>query len=44
MVDRIRRQLKLTTLRYQKLEDLVDAIGLSKERLCTHCWDGSSYF
>jgi amidophosphoribosyltransferase len=44
MVDRIRRQLKLTTLVYQRLEDLVGAIGLPKEKLCTHCWDGSSYF
>ena len=44
MVDAIRRQLKLTSLKYQKLENLVNAIGLPKERLCTHCWDGSSYF
>ena len=44
MIDRIRQHLRLTTLQYQKLEDLVDAIRLPKERLCTHCWDGSSYF
>jgi amidophosphoribosyltransferase len=44
MVAKIRRRLKLTTLQYQKLADLVEAIGLPKERLCTHCWDGSSYF
>ena len=44
MIDRIRRRLRLTTLQYQKLDDLVDAIGLPKERLCTHCWDNSSYF
>jgi amidophosphoribosyltransferase len=31
-------------LKYQRLEDMVTAIGLPKERLCTHCWDGSSYF
>jgi amidophosphoribosyltransferase len=31
-------------LKYQRLEDLVEAIGLPKEKLCTHCWDGSSYF
>ncbi len=41
MVERIRERLKLTTLRYQRLEDLVQAIGLPKERLCTYCWDGS---
>jgi amidophosphoribosyltransferase len=40
MVERIRRRLSLTTLKYQKLEDLVDAIGLPKNRLCTFCWDG----
>jgi amidophosphoribosyltransferase len=44
MVDRIRRSLRLTSLKYQRLEELVAAIGLPKERLCTHCWDGSSYF
>ncbi len=44
MVELIRQELKLTTLQYQKLSDLVDAIGLPKEKLCTHCWDGTSYF
>jgi len=44
MIDRIRARLKLTSLKYQHLEDLVASIGLPKERLCTHCWDGSSYF
>jgi len=43
MVDQIRKNLDLTTLKFQKLSDLVDAIGLPKEKLCTHCWDGSSY-
>lgn len=40
MVERIRSRLKLTSLQYQKLPDLVDAIGLPKEKLCTYCWDG----
>ena len=44
MIDRIRQRLRLTTLQYQKLDDLVDAIGLPKEKLCTHCWDNSSSF
>jgi len=44
MVNRIRDRLKLTSLKYQKLEDLVTAIGLPKEKLCTHCWDGTSGF
>jgi amidophosphoribosyltransferase len=40
MVERIRLHLNLTTLKYQKLDDLVTAIGLPKEKLCTYCWDG----
>ncbi len=43
MVEIIRQRLQLTTLRYQRLEDLVAAIGLPKEKLCTHCFDGSSF-
>ena len=41
MVERIRTRLGLTSLRYQRLDDLVDAIGLPKEKLCTYCWDGA---
>ena len=44
MIDLIRQQLKLTSLKYQSLGDLVDAIGLPKAKLCTHCWDGTSYY
>lgn len=40
MVAWIAQKLGLTSLRYQKLEDLVAAIGLPKEKLCTYCWDG----
>jgi amidophosphoribosyltransferase len=43
MVNKIRENLDLTTLKFQNLDDLVEAIGLPKEKLCTHCWDGSSY-
>jgi amidophosphoribosyltransferase len=41
MVERIRKRLKLTSLKYQRLSDLVRAIGLPKDRLCTYCWDGA---
>ena len=41
MVERIRQRLGLSTLRYQRLPDLVEAIGLPKEKLCTYCWDGA---
>jgi amidophosphoribosyltransferase len=40
MVERIGNRLNLTTLRYQQLPDMVEAIGLPKEKLCTYCWDG----
>ena len=40
MIDSIRSRLNLTTLKYQKLDNLVAAIGLPKEKLCTFCWDG----
>ena len=43
MIEIIRQRLHLTSLRYQCLDDLVEAIGLPKEKLCTHCFDGSSY-
>ncbi len=44
MIERIKQQLKLTSLKYQKIEDLIEAIGLPKDKLCTHCWDGTGYF
>jgi amidophosphoribosyltransferase len=40
MEERIRRRLNLTTLKYQRLEDLVEAITLPREKVCTYCWDG----
>jgi amidophosphoribosyltransferase len=44
MVAKIAEKLDLDSLVYQRLDDLVEAIGLPKDKLCTHCWDGSSYF
>ncbi len=41
MVERICRRLNLTSLRYQRLDDLVEVAGLPKEKLCTYCWDGA---
>lgn len=41
MVEEIRKRLGLTTLRFNKLETLVQAIGLPKCQLCTHCFDGT---
>ena len=43
MVNEISRRLGLSSLRFAHLEDLVKAIGLPKQDVCTHCFDGSSY-
>jgi amidophosphoribosyltransferase len=40
MVDVISKRMGLTTLQYQRLDDMIAAIGLPKEKLCTYCWDG----
>lgn len=44
MVDKIAENLGIDSLIYQDLDDLVEAIGLPKEKLCTHCWDGTGYY
>jgi amidophosphoribosyltransferase len=44
MVDEIARRLNLDSLKFSKLETLVSAIGLPKCQICTHCFDGSSFF
>jgi amidophosphoribosyltransferase len=40
MVDFIRKTLNLTSLEFQRLDDLVEAIGLPRESLCTYCFNG----
>jgi len=40
MVDWIAGDLEVTTLRYQRIDDMVKAIGLSREKLCLYCWMG----
>ena len=44
MVEAIQNRFGLSSLRFTRLEDLVEAIGLPKCELCTHCFDGSSDF
>ncbi|MCR4741072.1 MAG: amidophosphoribosyltransferase [Lachnospiraceae bacterium] len=39
MVDEIRKQLNFTSLKFNRLDDMVKAVGLDKEKLCTYCWD-----
>ena len=43
MVGEIARRLGLTTLAFSKIENLIASIGMPKCKLCTHCFDGSSY-
>ena len=43
MVDEIARRLGLTTVKFAKLEDLIQSIGMPKCKVCTHCFDGTSY-
>ena len=40
MVEEIRQILKFDSLKFQKLEDTVEAIGVDRCNLCTYCWDG----
>ncbi|MBU3912319.1 MAG: amidophosphoribosyltransferase [Candidatus Omnitrophica bacterium] len=40
MVKWIEKDIDVTTLRYQTLEDMIKAIGLPRETLCTYCWNG----
>ncbi len=43
MVNCVRDKLKISSLKFTKVEDMVKAIGLPKECICTHCFDGTSY-
>jgi len=40
MVTRIEQKMGLTTLRYQKISNMIKAIGMPEEKLCTFCWTG----
>ncbi len=44
MVEIMRERLGLTTLKFNTVETLIKSIGLPKCKVCTHCFDGSSYF
>ncbi len=40
MVEEIRKELNFTSLRFNRLDDMLDAVGIDKNKLCTYCWDG----
>lgn len=40
MVEEIRKELNFTSLRYNRLDDMLDSVGIDKCKLCTYCWNG----
>lgn len=40
MVDAICKKLNFTSLRYNRLDDMIEAIGVDADKLCTYCWNG----
>lgn len=40
MVEEVRKELNLNTLKYQSLEKLIAAIGIDPDKVCTYCWTG----
>lgn len=40
MVRRIGEKLNFTSLRYHRLDDMIEAVGIDRCKLCTYCWDG----
>ena len=40
MIEEIRKRLQFDSLKFQNLEDTIEAIGVDKCKLCTYCWDG----
>lgn len=40
MIEVICKQLHFTSLRYHRLDDMISAVGIDKDKLCTYCWDG----
>lgn len=40
MLEKIREKLSFTSLRYHRLDDMIESVGLNRCKLCTYCWDG----
>ncbi|MBR6950805.1 MAG: amidophosphoribosyltransferase [Oscillospiraceae bacterium] len=40
MVEGIRQKLNFTSLRFNRLDDMLDAVGIDHDSLCTYCWNG----
>ncbi len=40
MIEYIGKKLNFTSLRYHRLDDLIQSVGIDRCKLCTYCWDG----
>ncbi len=40
MVDKICEKLHFTSLRYHRLDDMIESVGIGADKLCTYCWNG----
>ena len=40
MLEEIRKELNFTSLRFNRLDDMLEAVGIPTDRLCTYCWNG----
>lgn len=40
MIEKIREKLNFTSLRYHRLDDMIESIGLDASKVCTYCWNG----
>ena len=40
MNEEIRKQLNFTSLRYHRLDDMIESVGIDPSKLCTYCWNG----
>lgn len=40
MLEEIRKELNFTTLGFNRLDDMLESVGIPKEKLCTYCWNG----
>ena len=40
MLEEIRERLNFTSLRYHRLDDMIESVGIDRCKLCTYCWDG----
>lgn len=40
MINRICEKLHFTSLRYHRLDDMIESVGIDPNKLCTYCWNG----